>query len=81
MKKEIWTVFLVENYNGDNRGWTKEHSFYMGDCSDWNLETDWRTKEVDGSRKQLILLGIAEVTFPVKYPIITIDGKEIKKQK
>ena len=49
----IWSVFLFERKvpEGDSVDWVSNYSFYQGDLSDVDLETDWRFCEVKDRRK------------------------------
>lgn len=44
-----------------------------------NNATDWRFKEISGVRSQGWFVGVAELEFPVQYPIKCIDGSYIQK--
>lgn len=82
--EEIWTVLLNKSLN------SKEEtlSFYKDDLfkkiSDFNPETDWRTKAVKGVRPQVEVLGIVKLKkedWPINFPLKLESGEIIKEVK
>ena len=74
---DIWSVFRLEhNIMIDKKlQWVIELIFYKGDLSLLsNMDKDWRFKPVENKRKQVILLGICETKFPVKFPLSLYNG-------
>lgn len=67
-KPDVYSVFINTRYDGNQ--WKRDFSFYKGDLSNVDFETDWRFKAVQGKRKTASFLGITETNFPVNDELI-----------
>ncbi len=73
----LCTVFEVERFK-ENK-WITEIFFMRNDIRDADIENDWRWCEVKGKRKQAKVLGIYRAKFPIKFPMLFINGLVINK--
>lgn len=72
-------IFEVEIY--DINKWKKEFFFYCLSNVLLDLKTDWRFKWVQEKRGKGKLIGTVDnPIFPIQYPIMTNEGKEIFKR-
>jgi hypothetical protein len=77
MNKE-YAIFEKEYYHLKEQKWVKELVFYAASVVCDNFSEKWQLKGIKGKRKELNLLGIREVSFPIQYPFI-IDNLVINK--
>lgn len=80
LRRRIWTVFenefLIEI--NSEKVWKSEHIFYMGDLTLTETKSDSRFKEVKGKRREMKILGVARMVYPVKYPVLLTNGRLLR---
>lgn len=59
--------------------WITEYNIYHGDLSCINTAVDKRFCKVEGMRNEVMFMGMAiNITFPVTYPILLVNGNSIE---
>lgn len=68
-----YAIFEKEYYHLKEQKWVKELIFYAASVVCDNFSKKWQLKAIDSKRKELKLLGIRKVSFPIQYPFTIGD--------
>lgn len=56
----VWTAFQIDYYDPEKKIWETCVNYYMGDLSEIDVNTDWRTHDVPNKRKNAKMLGVKD---------------------
>lgn len=77
----IYTIYRYKSFvvtEDKKKFWDDHYVFYEGE-RDWD-KNDWRICEVPNKRKDISLIGMADInSFPVSYPLELTTGEIINK--